>query len=471
MSRLPKTAGPPVSRGAIPRTGRAPPAGPSTSAGIGVAAGPSGVRLAARAVSSGYGRPTPATRATGVREVTSKAKITVTKPTGERTTTTKADRGATSKVSSTASKPKLGAPIGPKRSQATVPIPPPSVLRKQVALQVKGTAAKAPIGSKVTAVAAKKTKVPPLEKIMTPAGPQQVIQKVITEKRVERSKQGEVVSRNIKTIETDPQTGETTQVEEEVQKLNPDFAIPTGPIKEIVTIVNEMDITNQYEATTENVVRETTKLDPGLGMDPQQVSKLVDEENEDVQNALKINPPELVNQSPERYPLKKRLQALRLSPENIALLEQSVIQPPISADEPLPEASPEVMARVMNAMDKSMQPKLEPEATFNTLFAEGSAVEPAMALLSISSVAPGPLGDVVVPNESVPESIQEEMLSRQMEEASVIVQTAEEKPTDFSFSIKTPVQPKKRERKKWGPYKPISSEDPPWQQQGKICLT
>lgn len=93
------------------------------------------------------------------------------------------------------------------------------MLRKQVALQVKGAAAKAPPGSRITAAAAKKTTVPPMEEIMTPAGPQQVIQKVITEKRVERSKQGEVVSRNIKTIETDPRTGETTQVEEEVQKL------------------------------------------------------------------------------------------------------------------------------------------------------------------------------------------------------------------------------------------------------------
>lgn len=59
-------------------------------------------------------------------------------------------------------------------------------------------------------------------------------------------------------------------------------------------------------------------------MDPQQVSQLVEEEKEDVENALRINPPELVNQSPERYPLKKRLQALRLSPENIALLEQVI---------------------------------------------------------------------------------------------------------------------------------------------------
>lgn len=60
-----------------------------------------------------------------------------------------------------------------------------------------------------------------------------------------------------------------------------------------------------------------------------------------------------------------------------------MIKPPISADEPLPEASPEVMAKVINALDKSMQPKLDPEATFNTLFTEGGTDEAASAMMKI----------------------------------------------------------------------------------------
>ncbi|XP_045475638.1 MAGE-like protein 2 isoform X2 [Harmonia axyridis] len=500
MSRLPKPSGLPGPRTGIPRPG-APRTAPAAQSTISAAtAGPSGLRPPGSGLRPPGGtglrppgatglrppgatglrppgatglrppgatglRPPSRPSSAGTREIASKTTVTVTKGPGQKSVAVKTDQSVVPKASRTQPKPKMGAPVGPKKSQAAVPIPPPSVLRKQVALQVKGTAAKAPQGSRVTAAASKKTTVPPMEQIMTPDGPQQVLQKIITEKRVERSKQGEIVSRNIKTIETDPTTGVTTQVEEEVQKLNPDFPVPKGPVKEIVTVVSEKDITASYEATTENVIRETTKLDAGLGMDPLQVSQLVEEEKEDVENALRINPPELVNQSPERFPLKKRLQALRLSPENIALLEQSVIQPPITADEPLPEASPEVMAKVLNAMDKSMQPKLDPEATFNTLFTEGGQEEAPSALINISSVAPGPLGDVVIPIDDAPDTIQEEMLSQRMEQTSVIVQTAEEKPSDFSYSMRTPQQPKRKERKKWGAYKPLTQEDPPWLKQ------
>ncbi|KAK9889540.1 hypothetical protein WA026_006895 [Henosepilachna vigintioctopunctata] len=483
MSRLPKPSGLPVPKSGIARP---TPAGqpPSTSA-TGLTVRATGSRTTtSRVVSSGYGRPTPSAvpqpatsrpsvprtsqiagpssrpSSAGTKETVSKTKITVTKPSGQKKTAVKADKTVDVKASASGSKAKLGAPVGVKRSQAAVPIPPPSLLRKQVALQVKGQAAKAKIGCKVTAVAAKKTAVPPLEKIMTPAGPQQVIQKVITEKRVERSKCGEVVSRNIKTIELNQATGETIQVEEETQQLNPHFKANEGPVKETVTIVSERDITEAFESRIENVVRETTKLDAGLGMDLQQVSQLVEEEKEDVENALRINPPELVTQAPDKFPLRKKLQTLKLSPENIVLLEEAVVKPPISADDPLPEPSPEVMAQIIDAMDKSMQPKQDTEMTFNSLFTEN--MEPQAAMLNISSVAPGPLADVVVPSDSVPEIIQEEMLSKSMEEAAILVQTTAVKPADFNFSVLTPVEPKKKVRKKWERYKMITDEDPPW---------
>lgn len=47
-----------------------------------------------------------------------------------------------------------------------------------------------------------------------------------------------------------------------------------------------------------------------------------------------------------------------------------------------------------------------------------------------------------MPIEEVPEAIQEEMLSQKMEQEAVIVEVAEEKAPDFTFSIKTPQQPK-----------------------------
>lgn len=33
-----------------------------------------------------------------------------------------------------------------------------------------------------------------------------------------------------------------------------------GPVKEIVTVMSEKDITAEFEATTENIIRETTKV-------------------------------------------------------------------------------------------------------------------------------------------------------------------------------------------------------------------
>ncbi|KAL3268826.1 hypothetical protein HHI36_007920 [Cryptolaemus montrouzieri] len=313
------------------------------------------------------------------------------------------------------------------------------------------------MGSKVTAVAVKKSKAAPLEKIMTPSGPQQIIQKTITEKRVERSKRGEIVFRNIKTIEVDPSTGDIIQVEEEVQKLNPDFPAPKGPVKEIVTIVSENDITASYETRRENRVQETIKLDPDMGMDLRQVSQLVDEEKEDVHNILQYLPPDLDNQSPEMYPLKKRLQALRLTSENISSLEKSVINPPPSADEPLAEASPELMAIVMNTAEKDAMPNAPPVQIFNSLFRAEPRDYP---LLVVSSATPGPLGDVVVPI-TVPEVVHEDMLSQEMEEVSVIVQVGTVQPPTNGFSKSQPSRPKKRGRRK-RQYTPLTEEDPPW---------
>lgn len=56
-------------------------------------------------------------------------------------------------------------------------------------------------------------------------------------------------------------------------------------------------------------------------MPPDEIAKLVEEENEDVDNTLKMLPPDLVL-SPGKYEIKKRLQHLQLNSESVALLEQ-----------------------------------------------------------------------------------------------------------------------------------------------------
>lgn len=56
-------------------------------------------------------------------------------------------------------------------------------------------------------------------------------------------------------------------------------------------------------------------------MSPEEVAQLVEEEKEDVENTLKMVPPEL-ELEPGKYEMKRRQQRLRLHSESMALLEQ-----------------------------------------------------------------------------------------------------------------------------------------------------
>lgn len=95
----------------------------------------------------------------------------------------------------------------------------PSVLRKELSLQMKNMTSKAPMYSNIIGVGSKITKVSSLGKILTPKGPEHVLRKIITEKRLERTRHGERLAKSIRLSENNPNTGETIQVEEEFQKM------------------------------------------------------------------------------------------------------------------------------------------------------------------------------------------------------------------------------------------------------------
>lgn len=145
-------------------------------------------------------------------------------------------------------------------------------------------------------------------------------------------------------------------------------------------------------------------------LNPHHVTRLVKEETEDVENTLKMVPPNLVSKSIDKFPLKKKLQRLRLNAEPVSLLTQSVIHPAPTADEVDAEAPPEVMATVIEAVEKGATPESSPNQIFNSLFPD--VHEPRMR---VSAVAPGPLEDIVVPTDRAPRLI-DEALSADMEE-------------------------------------------------------
>jgi hypothetical protein len=189
------------------------------------------------------------------------------------------------------------------------------------------------------------------------------------------------------------------------------------------------------------------------------VNRLVREETEDVENTLKMVPPDLVSPSVERYPVKKKLQSLRLNAEPMSLLAQSVIHPVPTADEVEAEAPPEVVAEVIDAVEKGATPDSAPNQIFNSLFPE--VQEPR---IGVSAVAPGPLEDMVVPTAHAPKLV-EEILTDEMEELLKIeVQNKQELPKD---DIATDNNITAAERSPRGENKTpmlLESEIPPWEE-------
>nr|CAH7720795.1 unnamed protein product [Callosobruchus chinensis] len=159
------------------------------------------------------------------------------------------------------------------------------------------------------------------EKIDTPAGREQVLQKAILEQRLERDETGEKMVKSLKVSDFNEQKGKMDMVEVNIQQLDPHYGRTDGG-KDVIGVTSTVSITPSYKTYSKECVRVSTgPTEPEIDMTPEEVAQMVAEEKEDVENTLKMVPPELVL-IPGKYEMKRRLHNLRLHSESMALLEQ-----------------------------------------------------------------------------------------------------------------------------------------------------
>ncbi|KAJ8964862.1 hypothetical protein NQ314_004581 [Rhamnusium bicolor] len=227
--------------------------------------------------------------------------------------------------------------------------PPEVSIEEQVQKDLLNKSALQP-EKKVTAKSGRISGAIPQIVIDTPGGPERVIQQAVLERRVERDEEGERIIKNLSIIDVDQRTGQPKKIEMGLQQMDPKFAKEEG--REVIGIISKVSITPSYTTVSQECTRATTEpLPESADMTVAEIAKLVDEEKEDVENTLKMLPPDL-ELSTGKIEMKKRLQNLRLNSESMALLEQSIIHPVPDADEAQAEPSPETMAAMMHTVEK-----------------------------------------------------------------------------------------------------------------------
>ncbi|XP_030749857.1 uncharacterized protein LOC115877717 [Sitophilus oryzae] len=293
--------------------------------------------------------------------------------------------------------------------------------------------------------------------IVTPAGLEPVLQQTYTEQRIERDEMAEKVIKNLAVAEMDECSGKGVRVIISEQQLDPGFGL-SHEGKDIVTVKETISVTPSYTSTAKDVTHEAIR--PKIDVDPYEVARLVEEESEDVENTLKIAPPDLML-TEEKYAMKKRLQQLRLNSETMALIEESVINPVATADEALVETAPEALVQIMYTVESGVTPECAPDQMFHTLFEE----KPTEQSVVLSSVSPGPLQDVLIPQQFVLD-LHKEPLSGELNKLTDIyknVTDADDWPHVDVFH--TAMDDEAKHPKKDIPsrsFKPIADEDVPW---------
>ncbi|XP_049823209.1 uncharacterized protein LOC109600066 isoform X1 [Aethina tumida] len=141
---------------------------------------------------------------------------------------------------------------------------------------------------------------------------------------------------------------------------------------------------------------------------PDDIMRLVEKENQDIETFARVTNV-YVPMNPSNFSPKQKLQRLRLNSEAIALLYKMVTSPNASADDPVIEAPPETMIYLMNAMERKIEPTVDPTVQFNSLFTVNNLGE----LINMSPMAPGYFQDLVVPlNE--PKQLQHELITEEI---------------------------------------------------------
>ncbi|XP_060527603.1 uncharacterized protein LOC132702821 isoform X2 [Cylas formicarius] len=298
----------------------------------------------------------------------------------------------------------------------------------------------------------------PQQTIRTPSGLEPILQQTYTEKRVDKQRDAEKIVRNISVVEIDETTGQAVRVTMSAQQIDPDYGLPSQG-RDVTSVKETIAVTPSYTTTARDVTREVTRLT--VDLDPVELERLVEEETEDVDNTLKMAPPELPL-SPEKYGIKKRLRKLRMNSESMALLEQSVVNPMPTADGALSETPPEAIATILHAIESGVAPQCTPDQVFNSLF-ETKLPERAITL---SSVGPGPLQDVVVPHELDMNVHKEAMTADLNKLTDVYRNTAniEELPyvDIFTKVMEGALDSTPGKGRTTRPFKPIMDEESPW---------
>ncbi|XP_044272013.1 uncharacterized protein LOC123015959 [Tribolium madens] len=305
------------------------------------------------------------------------------------------------------------------------PQPGPSKFQKRVFKQTLAKSVADP-GRKVRSVAASHSQIKP-PKVQTKRGEECVAQQMTLETTVQRCPRAEYIGKTMRGVDVAP-TGVARQLEITSQQIDPTHATESAGINETVSVTSTLSITSggkQLKKTYKKQTAIAPKLAKKPNLNPHHVNRLVKEETEDVENTLKMVPPNLVSSSVDKFPLKKKLQRLRLNAEPMSLLTQSVIHPAPTADEVDAEAPPEVMATVIDAVEKGATPDSAPNQIFNSLFPE--VHEPR---IRVSSVAPGPLEDVVVPVDPAVRVVDEALTSEMEDFITSEVQNKQQLPKD-----------------------------------------
>ncbi|KAJ3643683.1 hypothetical protein Zmor_026380 [Zophobas morio] len=301
----------------------------------------------------------------------------------------------------------------------------PSLLQKRVFKQALAKSVRKP-GQKVRSVGASLTDVKdPM--IKTNRGKECVLQQMKMETTVQRTPKAEYITKSMTGIDVGP-SGVGKQLQITTHQIDPAHGTESAGVNETISATSSLSITSGGRKLQKGFKRKTLiseKLASKPNMNPHHINRLIKEETEDVETTLKMVPPDLATTSLEKFPLKKKLQNLRLNAEPVSILTESVIHPAPTADEVDAEAPPEILASVMDAVEKGATPATAPNQIFNSLFPE--VEEPR---INISSVAPGPLEDIVVPTAQ-PVKLVEEVLTQEMEEFLVLeIQSKKELPRD-----------------------------------------
>ncbi|CAG9772247.1 unnamed protein product [Ceutorhynchus assimilis] len=293
--------------------------------------------------------------------------------------------------------------------------------------------------------------------IKTPAGMEPIIQQTYSEKWVERDDVAERVVKSLSVTDVDEGSGRGTRITISEQQLDPDYGLSSDG-RDVISLKETVSVTPSYTTTVKRVVHEVTS--PKIQMDPAELSQLVEEEILDIENTLKIVPPDLVLQE-DRYAVKRRLQKLRLNAESIMLLEESVVNPTPTADDAMTETPPEALATIMHTIESGVSPDCAPDQMFHSLFEE-KATEQSVIL---SSVGPGPLQDVIVPQVLSKEIHKESMTPNLTGLTNIYKNVTDAKdwpPVDIFDSVMDAAAKSPNKERKTRPFKALEDEEMPW---------